>query len=242
MDGVSLAPEHIWGDRRRVLLVILDGWGMGKEDDSNPIFLAHTPTWDALLHRYPYSRLRASGEAVGLQSDKAGNSEAGHMNIGAGRVVPQDDVRLELAMQNGSFSTNEIFYQTIEKVKRRKASLHLIGLLSERSSHGCIAYPLALLQMAQKNGLGKVYLHILFDGRSTEPGSAPDLLEKLERQIEEIGIGQIVSGIGRGLALDRDGNYAKIQRTYNALVLGIGKRARGVTLSVTTRPEIRGVS
>jgi 2,3-bisphosphoglycerate-independent phosphoglycerate mutase len=223
MDGTSLAPQHNWGGQRRVLLVILDGWGIGKEDDSNPIYLAQTPTWDNLVNRYPNSRLQASGEAVGLQPGKRGNSEAGHMNIGAGRVVPQDDVRLELAMQDGSFTKNETFHRTIEEVKRRNSSLHLIGLLTEKSSHGSIAYPLALMQMAKEKGLEKVFLHVIFDGRSTEPGSAPDLLEKLESQVEEIGVGQIVSGIGRGFALDRDGNYARIQRTYDALVKGIGK-------------------
>jgi 2,3-bisphosphoglycerate-independent phosphoglycerate mutase len=223
MDGSSLAPEYNWGSQRRVLLVILDGWGIGREDDSNPIYLAHTPTWDNLIDKYPNSQLQASGETVGLQPGKPGNSEAGHMNIGAGRVVLQDDVRLELALRDGSFSTNDTFFRTIEDVKQRKTSLHLIGLLTERSSHGCISYPLALMQMAKVQGLEKVYLHIIFDGRSTEPGSVPDLLEKLENQVEEIGVGQIVTGIGRGFALDRDGNYGKIQHAYDALVLGKGK-------------------
>jgi 2,3-bisphosphoglycerate-independent phosphoglycerate mutase len=226
MDGTSLAPEYNWGKQRRVLLVILDGWGIGRQDGSNPINLAHTPIWDNLMNKYPNSQLQASGEAVGLQPGKPGNSEAGHMNIGAGRIIPQDDVRLELALQDGSFSMNETFFKTIEAVKQRKTSLHLIGLLTEQSSHGCIAYPLALMQMAKEKGLEKVYLHIIFDGRSTEPGSAPDLLVKLEHQVDEIGVGLIVSGIGRGFALDRDGDYCKIQRAYEAFVLGIGKSVR----------------
>jgi 2,3-bisphosphoglycerate-independent phosphoglycerate mutase len=225
MDGASLAPEHHWGGARRVLLVILDGWGHGQHDDTNPIYLAPTPVWDDLTRRYPCTQLQAAGDAVGLQPGKAGNSEAGHMNLGAGRVVLQDDVRLDLAMKDGSFYTNEVFIRTIDEVKRRNASLHLIGLLTEKSSHGSIDYPLALLRMAQANGLERVCLHIIFDGRSTEPGSAPALLEKLERQVKEIGVGQIVSGMGRGIALDRDGNYAKTRRAYDALVSGIGKRA-----------------
>jgi len=224
MDGTSLAPEHDWGSHRRVLLVILDGWGIGKADDTNPIFLAQTPVWNDLTRRYPGTQLQAAGEAVGLKPGKAGNSEAGHMNIGAGRVVLQDDVRLDLAMKDGSFYTNEIFIRTIADVKRRNASLHLIGLLTEKSSHGSIDYPLALLRMAKANDLDKVYLHVIFDGRSTEPGSAPALLEKLETQVEEIGVGQIVSGVGRGIALDRDGNYAKTRRAYDAFVFGIGKK------------------
>ncbi len=224
MEGATLAPEHKWGGKRRVLLVILDGWGIGQADHTNAIYLASTPVWDDLTKRYPCCRLQASGEAVGLQPGKAGNSEAGHMNIGAGRIVLQDDVRLERAMKDGSFYTNEIFLRTIQDLKERGASLHLLALLTERSSHGSIDYPLALLRMAKSSGLENVYVHVIFDGRSTEPGTAPALLEKLEVQMEEIGLGQIVSGVGRGIALDRDGNYARIKRAYDALVFGSGKK------------------
>jgi 2,3-bisphosphoglycerate-independent phosphoglycerate mutase len=224
MDGLSLAPNASWGGRRRVLLVILDGWGIGKQDGTNPIFLAETPVWDDLMRRYPCVPLQAEGEAVGLLHGKAGNSEAGHMNIGAGRVVLQDDVRLDLAMQDGSFRSNETLCRALCEVKRRHASLHLIGLLTEKSSHGSIDYPLALLRMANANGLSKVYLHMIFDGRSTAPGSAPALLRKLEQQMQRIGIGQIVTGIGRGYALDRDGDYSKTRCAYDAMVFGVGKR------------------
>lgn len=223
MTGVDLARGHDWGGRRRVLLLILDGWGLGRADETNPIHLANTPHWDALLRRYPPARLQASGEAVGLQAGKAGNSEAGHMNIGAGRVVLQDDVRLDLAMKDGSFYTNEIFLSAMQTVRQRGSSLHLLGLLTEKSSHGSIDYPLALLRMARDQGLENVYLHLIFDGRSTEPGSAPALLERLEARIAEIGVGQVVSGVGRGIALDRDHNYAKIKRAYDALVYGVGR-------------------
>ena len=223
MDGATLTPGHNWGGRHRILLIILDGWGIGKEDDTNPIHLAQTPVWDELLRQYPSSQLQAAGDAVGLKAGKAGNSEAGHMNIGAGRVILQDDVRLDLAMKDGSFYANEVFLRTIHDVRQRKASLHLIGLLTEKSSHGSIDYPLALLKMAKEHGLEKVFIHVIFDGRSTEPGSAPALLEKLEAQVNEIGIGQVVSGVGRGIALDRDGNYAKTRRAYDAFVSGVGR-------------------
>jgi 2,3-bisphosphoglycerate-independent phosphoglycerate mutase len=179
--------------------------------------------WDDLTQRFPCARLKAAGEAVGLKPGKAGNSEAGHMNMGAGRVVLQDDVRLDLAMQDGSFYTNETLCRVIHEVKHRDASLHLIGLLTEKSSHGSIDYPLALLRMAKSHDLSKVFLHVIFDGRSTEPGSAPALLEKLEHDVEAIGVGRIVSGVGRGIALDRDGNYAKTKRAYDAFVFGVGK-------------------
>ena len=128
MGGSTLVPGYNWNGKRRALLIILDGWGLGPQNDNNPIFLAETPSWDDLLHRYPNSLLQASGEAVGLQAGKAGNSEAGHVNIGAGRVVPQDDVRLDSAMQDGSFYTNETFVCVIEDVKQRGTDLLLPSL------------------------------------------------------------------------------------------------------------------
>lgn len=224
MDGTSLVTHYDWNGKRKVLLIILDGWGIGKADDTNPIHVAGTPTWDGLLKKYPSTHLQAAGDAVGLKPGKAGNSEAGHINMGAGRVVLQDDVRLDQAMQDGSFFTNDIFLQTLEKVKKQSSSLHLIALLTEKSSHGSIDYPLALLKMAKIQGLENVFIHVIFDGRSTEPGSAPALLKMLEKRVNEIGVGQIVSGIGRGIALDRDGNYAKTQKTYELLVSGTGTK------------------
>ncbi|MHC1739822.1 MAG: phosphoglycerate mutase (2,3-diphosphoglycerate-independent) [Anaerolineaceae bacterium] len=223
MTGTNLVPGHGWKGKRKVMLLILDGWGIGKAGDTNPIYIANTPVWDDLLARYPNSQLQASGEAVGLVAGKTGNSEAGHINLGAGRVVLQDDVRLDQAMKDGSFYQNEIFLSSIEEAKRTNHSLHLLALLTEKSSHGSIDYPLAILKMAKAAGLEKVFVHVIFDGRSTEPGSAPALLEKLEAEMNEIGLGEIVSGIGRGIALDRDGNYGKIQKAFDLLVNGKGK-------------------
>jgi 2,3-bisphosphoglycerate-independent phosphoglycerate mutase len=224
MTGTTLAPSHNWGGRRRVLLIILDGWGIGRQDETNPIFLANTPVWDDLVAHAPCSQLQAAGEAVGLKKGKAGNSEAGHMNMGAGRVILQDDVRLDQAMRDGSFFTNEILLRVIEEVRQRDTNLHLIGLLTEKSSHGSIDYPLAILKMAKVAGLKNVYLHLIFDGRSTEPGSAPALLEKLQEQLDSIGIGQIATGVGRGIALDRDGNYGKTKRAFDVMVFGNGRK------------------
>ena len=222
MTGNNLLPDYDFGEKRKVLLIILDGWGDGFHNETNPIFIGKTPFWDKLHHQYQFSQLKASGEAVGLQAGKAGNSEAGHMNIGAGRIVLQDDVRLDKAMQDGSFFSNEIFNQAIDNVRKNQGNLHLIGLMTEKSSHGSIDYPLALLKLAKQRGLEDVYVHLIFDGRSTEPGSAPMLLEKMETYMADIGIGQIVTAIGRGIALDRDGNYAKIKKAYDAFVSGVG--------------------
>jgi 2,3-bisphosphoglycerate-independent phosphoglycerate mutase len=226
MTGRNLISSSLPIKADQILLLILDGWGIGKDDTTNPIHLARTPVWDNLIQQYPLTPLQAAGEAVGLKAGKAGNSEAGHMNIGAGRVVLQDDVRLDTAMHDGSFYTNEVFLQTIEDVKSRHSRLHLIGLLSEKSSHGSIDYPLALLQMAKTHGLAEVFIHIIFDGRSTQPGSAPELLARIEERIAEIGVGKIVTGVGRGIALDRDRNYFKTKLAYDAMVYGIGKKQR----------------
>lgn len=223
MTGRDLAPGHDWDGRRRVLLIILDGWGIGEADGNNPIFSAPTPVWDGLLAKYPHSTLQASGEAVGLQPGKSGNSEAGHINLGAGRMVLQDDVRLEAAIRDGTFGSNEVFLRLMEHVRRSGTTLHLIGLLTGKSSHGSIDYPLALLRMAKEQGLEDVCLHLILDGRSTAPGSAPALLEDLETRLEEIGIGRVVTGMGRGIALDRDGNYDRTRRAYEALVNGTGR-------------------
>lgn len=210
----------------KVLLIILDGWGLGAADDGNPIHIADTPTWDALLQSSPWVPIAASGEAVGLGAGKPGNSEAGHINLGSGRVVLQDDVRLDQAMRDGSFAENPVFHGAVDGVKARGGALHLLALLTKKSSHGSIDYPLALLKLAAERGLADVYVHVIFDGRSTQPGSAPALLKELGETMETIGAGQIVSGVGRGVALDRDQNWAKIQRAYDALTTGAGARYR----------------
>ena len=222
MTGHSLAAGHDFGKNRKMLLIILDGWGFGAKDKTNPIFLGDTAYWDALCAAYPPSWLQASGTYVGLQDGKTGNSEAGHSNLGAGRVVLQDDVRLNAAMQDGSFEQNEVFLRAIEGCRQRGAALHLLFLLTKKSSHGSIDYPLALVKMAAD--LPEVYLHVIFDGRSTEPGSAPALLEEFDGMLEACGSkAQLVDGIGRGIALDRDLNWAKVQKAYDLMTGGVGR-------------------
>ncbi len=205
---------------KKMMLVILDGWGYGTGDDKDAIFSASTPAWDALLEKYPNSRLQASGEDVGLQAGKPGNSEAGHSNLGAGRVVAQDDVRMDSAIRDGSFKTNPVFLQAVANARENHKPLHLLSYLTEKSSHGCIDYPLMLVEMAE--GVEEIDLHIIFDGRSTEPGSAPAMLRQLEKRLEQLGRGRIVDGVGRGFALDRDGNYAKVQKAYACMTQGKG--------------------
>lgn len=220
MTASSLLATHEFTQGRKVLLVILDGWGYGPSDETNPIYIGDTPGWDALLARYPRCDLHASSSHVGLGKGKAGNSEAGHLNLGAGRVVAQDDQRLESAMEDGSFAQNDVFLQAIQKTKERGAALHLLAFLTKKSSHGSIDYATALCQMALD--LPEVYLHIIIDGRSTPPGSTPEMLLELEEQLQAIGTGQIVDGVGRGIVLERDYNYDKVKLGYDAMVLGKG--------------------
>lgn len=222
MTGNTLISNDDVFKNKKVLLVILDGWGLGSSDETNPIFIADTPYWDYLLTTCASSKLQAAGSAVGLKEGKAGNSEAGHLNIGAGRVVLQDDMRLDQAMKDGSFYQNEIFNEIMDNALLHGNDLHLIGLLTEKSSHGSIDYPLALLRLARDKGFKQVYLHLILDGRSTEPGSAPDLLMKTQGIINDIGIGTIVTTIGRGIALDRDGNYDRTEKAFNALTSDFG--------------------
>ncbi len=219
MSGRSLIENQDFrGDR--VMLIILDGWGFGSGDEGDAIYLADTPAWDAMLEKLPGCRLRASGEDVGLKAGKAGNSEAGHNNLGAGRIVAQDDVRMDQAIKDGSFRRNPVFLHSIEAARQEGSALHLLAYLTEKSSHGCIDYPLMLTEMAE--GVEQVYLHIIFDGRSTEPGSAPAMLRALDEKLAAIGRGVVVDGVGRGIALDRDKNYAKVKRAYDAMTLGAG--------------------
>ncbi len=233
----AMTGEALFGfkNRNKVLLIILDGWGIGAKDNSNPIYAADTPVWDALLKDYPHATLSASGTGVGLGAGKAGNSEAGHINIGSGRVVLQDDVRLDKAMADGSFAENAVLLNAIDGAKERGASLHLFALLTKKSSHGSIDYPIALLKMAKERGLEDVFIHIIFDGRSTQPGSAPALLRELGETMERIGAGQIVSGVGRGIALDRDQNWAKVKKAYDSLTQGGGTRYRAASQGPGTR-------
>ncbi|MBS6954061.1 MAG: sulfatase-like hydrolase/transferase [Enterocloster asparagiformis] len=220
MDGATLIPGVRFDEGRKVLLIILDGWGLGEASGRNPIFLADTPYWDFLLEAYPCAALNASGSFVGLGRDKAGNSEAGHLNLGAGRVVPQDDIRLDKAISDGSFDQNPVFLSALQRTRERGGALHILSYLTDKSSHGSIDYAKALCRMAKD--LPVINLHIIFDGRSTEPGSAPRLLMELEEELERIGSGRIVDGVGRGIVLDRDQNYVKVKRGYDAMVLGQG--------------------
>jgi len=211
-------------EAQKVILVVLDGWGLGEEGHVNPIRQAHTPTWDGLRHN-PMAELSASGEDVGLLPGHKGNSESGHMSIGAGRVVMQDDVRIAIAIENGSFVDNPAFGAALSNAREQQTALHLLGILSRTSSHGSVEYVLQLAQLACEQGLESVYIHLITDGRSTQPGRSPRLLREVGQEIARINAGMIVTLVGRGFALDRGEDYAgKTKMVYEALVEGTGTK------------------
>lgn len=209
---------------QKILLIVLDGWGMGEANENNPIYVAKPVFYNSLLKEYPWTTLGASDESVGLKAGQSGNSEAGHMNMGAGRIILQDDVIIEKSIEDGSFFLNPIFKEAIQRLDKTKGALHLIGLLSYKSSHGTVDYFLNVLKIAKSFNLENVFLHLILDGRSTEPGSVPALLRQLGNTLREIGIGTIVTVVGRSYALDRNGDYAKKTKVaYDAMVFGIGR-------------------
>jgi len=222
MTGRTICQDD-FGKGRKVLLLICDGWGIGSHDDNDAIWLAQTPYWDKLLEK-DHVLLNASGHYVGLGDGKPGNSEAGHSNLGAGRCVAQDDIRIDKAIQEGTFRKCEAFVSAINRCLTTGKDLHLLAYLTRKSSHGSIEYALQIADLAKEMGMEQVYFHIIFDGRSTPPGSAPQLLEELENELERIGIGMVVDGTGRGLILDRDHNYGKVKKGYDAIVEGKGRQ------------------
>ncbi|RLF57692.1 MAG: phosphoglycerate mutase (2,3-diphosphoglycerate-independent), partial [Thermoplasmata archaeon] len=201
-----------------ILLAILDGWGYTEKGEGNAIYHARTPHMDRYLKIYPHSFLEASGEAVGLPRGQMGNSEVGHLNIGAGRIVYQDSTRILKAIEDGSFFRNEVLRNAMERA--RNTTLHLMGLIGEGGVHAMDEHLYALLEMAKKEGVERVMIHCFLDGRDTPPKSAGTYIQHLEEKIEEIGVGKIASLIGRYYAMDRDKRWARTKKAYEMLVKG----------------------
>ncbi|MGB9821787.1 MAG: alkaline phosphatase family protein [Pseudothermotoga sp.] len=223
----TLLSEKLLRTVDRILLLILDGWGIGKKDATNPIHVANTRYFNYLAENFSFTLLSASGEDVGLLPGKPGNSEAGHMNIGAGRIVLQDDVIIQRSMNDGTFFENPVLIEAVEMVNSTNGKLHIIGLLSEKSSHGTLEYIIRTLELAKFGNLNNALVHLILDGRSTEPGSAPEMIINLGKTLKQIGIGTICTVVGRGIALDRSGDYlGKTKVAYDALVYGIGRHVR----------------
>lgn len=205
--------------------MILDGWGINTKKEGNAIALAKTPVYDSLLDEFPHTILDASGESVGLPDGQMGNSEVGHLNIGAGRVVYQDLTMINKAISDGEFQKNPVLLETFQKVKTSSGRLHLMGLLSDGGVHSHMEHLFALLDMAKKDGLRDVFIHTFMDGRDTPPQSGAGYLKSLQDYIRNAGIGKIATVSGRYYAMDRDNRWDRVEKAYHALVSGEGLTA-----------------
>ncbi len=207
------------------ILAILDGWGIGKKDDTNAIWLAKTPVFDALAEKYPFTQLGATGKDVGLDDRQTSGSETGHMNIGAGRIAIQDSRKISESINTGTFFHNAAFLGAISHVKKNKSNLHLAGLLGNENSPHMNPYHLeALLLFAKKNNIKNVYIHFFTDGRDSYPKSALEHLADWEKRMKQIGVGKVASLVGRFWAMDRAKNWNRLKIAYDLLVSGKGKK------------------
>lgn len=217
---------------RKVVLLVLDGWGIGKENEGNAIYLAKTPFIDSLYKKYPWTKIGASGLDVGLPPHQVGNSEAGHINIGAGRVVDQDVVKISKQINTGEFFKNPAFMAAVNHVKKEKSALHIMGMISyDQSPHSDPDHLLALLSMVRHCKVKNIYLHLFTDGRDSPPHAALKLVEALERQLKKNEI--ISTVIGRFYAMDRKKNWASTWWAYEAMTDGKGHKAKSPQEGIT---------
>ncbi|WII37831.1 2,3-bisphosphoglycerate-independent phosphoglycerate mutase [Paenibacillus thiaminolyticus] len=211
---------------RPVALIIMDGFGLRNVTEGNAVAQAKKPNYDRYMNTYPHTTLTACGEAVGLPEGQMGNSEVGHLNIGAGRIVYQDLTRITKSIREGEFFENETLLGAVNHAKANDTALHLYGLLSDGGVHSHIDHTLAMLEMAAKAGLTKVYVHAFLDGRDVAPDSAIGYIERLQAKIDELGVGRIATVQGRYYAMDRDKRWERTEKSYRAMVYGDGPRYR----------------
>ncbi len=213
--------------KQPLLLMILDGWGNNPNPENNAVALAETPTMTRLCRDYPCTEIGTSGMAVGLPEGQMGNSEVGHLNIGAGRTVYQDLTRVSKAIMDGDFYRNPVLLECMEKVKAAGGRLHLSGLLSDGGVHSHNSHLYALVEMATRAGVKELFIHCLLDGRDTPPKSGAGYLIQLEAELQRIGYGKVASVMGRYYAMDRDNRWERVEKAYRAIVSGEGNRATG---------------
>ena len=208
-----------------LVLLILDGLGLAPSGPGNAVSLASTPNFDKLWRDFPHSELEASGLAVGLPAGQMGNSEVGHSNIGAGRIIKQDLVKIDASIDGGDFFDNPVLLQAIEQAKERQSKLHLIGLVSDGGVHSQIKHIVALLEASKRQNFQNVFVHALTDGRDTAPKSALDYIQQLDLAMLKIGVGKIATIAGRYYAMDRDKRWDRLEKAYVAMVESIGEEA-----------------
>ncbi|MDD5450288.1 MAG: 2,3-bisphosphoglycerate-independent phosphoglycerate mutase [Desulfovibrionales bacterium] len=222
---------------RPVLLIILDGWGYSPHTEGNAIYLARTPNMDDWSRRHPLTFLKASGEAVGLPEGQMGNSEVGHLNIGAGRIVYQDLTRINRAITSNDFFKVEPFITLMDKVGKNAGALHLLGLVSDGGVHSDLPHLFALIEMAKRHGVKDVYLHAFMDGRDTPPQSGKDYIVRVTGFLSRTGVGKIATICGRYYAMDRDNRWERVETAYRALVRGEGAIAHDPVQAVSEAYE-----
>ena len=211
--------------KKPTVLMILDGLGLNENHKANAVFEAKTPVLDKLIKEYPFVQGNASGLAVGLPDGQMGNSEVGHLNMGAGRIVYQELTRITKAIEDGDFFKSEALLKGIQNVKENGSDLHLYGLLSDGGVHSHISHLFGLLELAKREGVENVYVHCFMDGRDTAPTSGKGFIEELQAKMKEIGVGKIASISGRYYAMDRDNRWDREQKAYEVLTEGKGNQA-----------------
>ncbi|HIY55139.1 MAG TPA: 2,3-bisphosphoglycerate-independent phosphoglycerate mutase [Candidatus Dorea merdavium] len=211
--------------KKPTVLMILDGYGLNESEKGNAVAEAKTPVMDQLMKEYPFVKGNASGMAVGLPEGQMGNSEVGHLNMGAGRIVYQDLTKITKAIQDGDFFENKALLSACENVKANDSSLHLMGLVSDGGVHSHIEHIYGLLELAKRQGIEKVYVHCFLDGRDTPPASGKEYVEQLEAKMKELGVGEVATVMGRYYAMDRDNRWDRVEKAYRALVYGEGEQA-----------------
>ncbi len=220
------------GRKKPAVLMILDGYGLNEKTEGNAVALAKTPVMDKLMTEYPFVKGNASGMAVGLPDGQMGNSEVGHLNMGAGRIVYQELTRITKEIQDGTFFENPALLNAVNNCKQKDSSLHMFGLLSDGGVHSHNTHLYGLLELAKRNGLSKVYVHAFLDGRDTPPASGKGFVEDLEAEMAKIGVGEVATVTGRYYAMDRDNNYDRVEKAYLALTKGEGLEAESAPAGI----------
>ena len=218
--------------KKTTVLMILDGYGLNDRKDHNAVAEANTPVMDKLMKEYPFVKGNASGMAVGLPEGQMGNSEVGHLNMGAGRIVYQELTRITKEIQDGTFFENPALVKAMENCKANDSALHIYGLVSDGGVHSHITHLYGVLEMAKKFDLKKVYVHCFLDGRDTPPASGKGYVEQLEEEMKKLGVGKVASVCGRYYAMDRDNNYDRVELAYKALTKGEGLTAESATTGI----------
>ncbi len=223
--------------KKPVLLCIMDGFGKNPSDDGNAIVAANTPNLDKLMAQNPMTFIGASGMDVGLPNGQMGNSEVGHTNIGAGRVVYQELTRITKSISDGDFFENEALVGAIENCKKNGSALHLMGLLSDGGVHSHNSHMYAIVELAKKMGLSEVFVHCFLDGRDVPPASGTDFVAETMAKLEEIGVGKVATVMGRYYAMDRDNRWERVSQAYAAMVYGEGNKTDEPVAAIKTSYE-----